>query len=77
MLQERFKKLIEESAGLYTDDGRQAMRQVYDELCQSPWERRAGLLDGKEEDSVDETIENTEKPLSVEHTTSNVQRRMN
>ncbi|MBI4596492.1 MAG: hypothetical protein HY730_08980 [Candidatus Tectomicrobia bacterium] len=54
-LQERFKELIEESAALYTDDARQAMRQVYDELCQSPWDRRSGLLDKKEEGPENET----------------------
>ena len=53
-LQERFKELIEESASAYTDDSRQALKRVYDELNRSPWDRWSGLLGEKGDDSEDE-----------------------
>ena len=55
-LQERFQELIEESASVYTDDGRHALTRVLDGLRRSPWDRWSGLLGEKKEDDSEDII---------------------
>ena len=51
-----FQELIEESASVYTDDGRHALTRVLDDLRRSPWDRWSGLVGEKKEDDLEGII---------------------
>ncbi len=55
-LQKRFQELIEESASVYTDDGRQALTRVLDGLRRRPWDQWSGLVGEKEDDDSEDII---------------------
>lgn len=47
-----FKALIEEASSLYTNDGREALSRIYDELRRSPWDLWKGLRDEQAENTA-------------------------